>query len=281
MKTIINKTKTYALTFILVISFILQIPSVSAKYSNTVGGTVWEILFDDIALSDIFYITGPGYSDNLHGFDEKDEDGTIKDPTSVPMTDENGNVLTDSNGNIIYADDFYELTEAVNISFPAYNASDTPMLICFDIAMCMNMSVSGSWSTNTITIEGTKNEVSGTVTGSFSQDYSGEPSDISSGLTVTKSEQVQYEGADAWFLVQLASGDYYLYNAYLNTYTIITDNDANNNSGETNCFILNPGESATYSISVSGAGEIAELDKIYSSINLVAVECDETGKPTT
>ncbi len=277
---IIKKRITVPILVLLLIFVSLsQIPATFGKYvSDTQTGTLWESIFEgeSVDYSDIFYITGPGYSDNLYGFDEKDDDGTIRDPHEVEMKDENGNVLTDSRGNPIKAVDFYELTEAVNVSFPVYNgSSDTTMLICFEIGMCMNYSVSGTVSTNTISVEGVKikndTQSTGTVSGSFSQDWSGNPTNPSTGLTVTKSEKIQYEGADVWGGL-LASGDYYLYTSYLNTY-------AAQGGNVSPCFILKPGESATYSISFSGAQEIVELDKIYSSINLVAVECDENGKP--
>jgi hypothetical protein len=139
----------------------------------------------------------------------------------------------------------------------------------------MNRSLSGT-SSITLVLTGQKNDaqnntlITDSVSGSFSLSaWDGSVQNPSAGLNVERSADVQYEGAGVTFF---ASPEYYLYQAYLNTYEA-------KNGTDLDCFILKPGESATFSISVSGANEYTNLDKIYSSINLVSVECDESGNP--
>lgn len=259
---------------LLVCVILWRIPPVFGKYvSDANSGTLWESMFtgSSIDFSNIFYITEPGYSDNLHGFDVKDENGNIQNPTTVQWTDQNGN--------IIKADEYYDLTKEVNVSFPVYNGSSNNMLICFNVGMCMNRSLSGT-SSITLVLTGQKNDaqnntlITDSVSGSFSLSaWDGSVQNHSAGLNVERSADVQYEGAGVTiFGIELASSDYYLYQAYLNTYEA-------KNGTDLDCFILKPGESATFSISVAGANEYTNLDKIYSSINLVSVECDESGNP--
>jgi hypothetical protein len=259
---------------LLVCVILWRIPPVFGKYvSDANSGTLWESMFtgSSIDFSNIFYITEPGYSDNLHGFDVKDENGNIQNPTTVQWTDQNGN--------IIKADEYYDLTKEVNVSFPVYNGSSNNMLICFNVGMCMNRSLSGT-SSITLVLTGQKNDaqnntlITDSVSGSFSLSaWDGSVQNPSAGLNVERSADVQYEGAGVTiFGIELASSDYYLYQAYLNTYEA-------KNGTDLDCFILKPGESATFSISVAGANEYTNLDKIYSSIYLVSVECDESGNP--
>lgn len=271
MKTM-KKRMPSVIALLLVCVILWRIPPVFGKYvSDASSGTLWESMLtgSSIDLSNIFYITEPGYSDNLHGFDVKDENGNIQNPTTVQWTDENGNTIK--------ADEYYDLTKDVNISFPAYNGSSNNMLICFNVEMCMNRSLSGSMPIS-LELTGQKNDaqnntsITGSVSGSFSLSaWDGSVQDPSVGLDVERSADVQYTGNGIWLF---ASKDYYLYKAYLNTYEAKNGNDLD-------CFILKPGESATFSISVAGAAEYVNLDKIYSAINLVAVECDENGKPLT
>ena len=255
---------------LLVCVILWRIPPVFGKYvSDANSGTLWKSMFtgSSIDFSNIFYITEPGQSENLHGFDEKDENGNIKNPTTAQWTDENGNTIK--------ADEYYDLTKEVNVSFPVYNGSSNNMLICFNVGMCMNRSLSGT-SSITLVLTGKKNDaqnntlITDSVSGSFSLSVrDGSVQNPSAGLNVERSADVQYEGEGFWVL---ASTEYYLYQAYLKTYEA-------KNGTDLDCFILKPGESATFSISVAGANEYTNLDKIYSSINLVAVECDESGKP--
>ena len=264
----LNKIELAVISFLLALSCFVQIPRTEGKFvAQPNSGTVWQSIFTVMDLSEIFYIKGPGTSKNLHGFDaDADGDGLIDNPADVTVKDKDGNDVS--------AEDMYDLTKTVSVSFPAHNASDKPMLICFNVKICVNNSISSAVSDYTIEVTSTKNENTSSLNGQNSNDatfripFNATTASTSNGLTIIP-HGVQYVEERETPIVDIVGDDYKLFEIYIDSSYYIDQ------YGTTAYFVLQPGESATYNLNIGGGWQGVDQCKIYSSINLVAVEYTE------
>ena len=285
MKTTIKKITTPIIALFLVFACIFQLPTVSGKYTSTFNNLVGYISFSGSALADMFYITKEEASKNLYGYSEINTDTnpiTIKNPV------DNG------------VDDDFDINKGIVTAFPAINASGKTMIIGFRVRVCLPNCELASIDNKTMPFKITGTKVDGTtseLTGTFyiSGDYTtydyirllkrNEINDTTDPFSsfledpfkvTTSTAPVEYIEDYGIGFIKQDNVPYYLYTGHINT-----NNWVNNNAISTtnNAFILEDGDSVTYTIDIDFAGIESAVsglanvsDSIYTSIEIVAME---------
>lgn len=235
----INKRKFLVINvvlFILCISMI-ALPISFAKYVSGSTGIAWQTYFTkfDFVSENTFVIKdGNSISKHIWGQDpDEDGDGKISDPGL-------------SGGN-------YSIQNAVTREFNVYNDSDTPMVVNFLVMYC-----TPDFGSTALKFTIKNNFTNESFTGSFVK-AAGNPI-VDSEVVVEMASEPSYS---RWAFVTI---DYYLFTAKIETKNILNSNvDVLENS-----FVLQQGESSSYSIEVdfSGVADYINLGSCYATIRM-------------